>query len=409
MPKENVTNMDGSAHIRLDPTCSICASKENLIRANDNVVICKKCSDSIHAAFSEDTDDVVSDVVVPKSKNTPSKIVDFVNQYVIGQDDAKRTLAIAIYNHYKRIDNPVLNGVELQKSNILMVGPSGSGKTHLVQSIARMLDVPFYIADATTVTEAGFVGNDVESMLHALIANANGDVKKAERGIILCDEVDKIAKKGTGASLTKDPSGEGVQQALLKLIEGTDVEVQIAGGRRVSGNATQKINTSNILFVFAGAFVGLDSIIAQRSEGERGIGFGATVEKTNTKTAVTTEDLIAFGMIPEFVGRIPIVVELDEMKPEHLVRVLTEPKNSIIRQFSALMSVDGAELVVTDAAIEKIAELAYERKTGARGLRSIVENVLMDTMFELPDCEQKTIVTVDVADDDLTVTKSEVC
>ena len=384
--------------------CSFCGELEVEgvpFISNGEAVICGNCIKLCTDILKEDTTKIIGDF----SNKTPSKIVEFVNQYVIGQDDAKKTLALAIYNHYKRIDNPVYNDVELQKSNILMIGPSGCGKTHLVQSIARFLNLPFAIADATTLTESGYIGDDVESMLHSLIQNADGDIEKAERGIIFVDEVDKIAKKSTGASLTKDPGGEGVQQALLKLMEGTVSTVPKAGGRKVSGNQMDKINTTNILFICGGAFVGLEEILEKNhSKVKTGIGFGVEVEKQlPEKYTPEPEDLYQYGLIPEMVGRLPIICTLDALSVEALEKILVEPKNSVVKQFIALVSMDGADLEFTPESINKIAELAYERKTGARGLRSIVENLLKETMFELPDRRDVEKVTVEVVNNELEV------
>lgn len=384
--------------------CSTCGGTEGSIIRIGSVNICQKCSDSLHEAFHDESDPVIH--AGEKPTITPSKITEFVDQYVIGQDSAKRTLAIAIYNHYKRLNNPVLDGVELQKSNILIAGPSGSGKTHLVSSIAKLLDVPFVIADATVLTEAGFVGSDVESILHRLISVAGNDIEKAQRGIVFIDEVDKIAKKEVGASLTKDPGGEGVQQALLKLIEGSEVEVQIAGGRRTSGSATNVIDTTNILFVVSGAFVGLDDIIKQRSQRgtNLGIGFSAAVEHEIEDTGkIEPEDLVKFGLIPEFIGRLPVVTKLNPLTRDDLVRILTEPKNSIVKQFQALYRVDNSDLVFSDAALNKIADIAEKRESGARGLRSIVEDVLSAAAYAVPDLDQSKVM-VDVVDGELKTT-----
>ena len=332
-------------------------------------------------------------------KKTPSKIVEFVDQYVIGQDSAKKTLALAIYNHFKRINNKVVDDVELQKSNVMLIGPSGSGKTHLVQTIARFLDIPFTIADATTLTESGYVGNDVESIFQNLLHAANGDVEKAQHGIVVVDEIDKIAKKNLGANLTKDPGGEGVQQGLLKILEGTKCDIPMTGKRKSPGEPNTSIDTTHILFIFAGAFVGLSDIIQSNSDKNVGIGFGATVDKNLVTRDVEPEDLYKFGFIPELVGRIPVVCTLEELTISDLVKILTEPKNSVIKQYQALVSMDKVELEFSSSSLTRIAEIAFERKTGARGLRSIVENILKEHMFSLPDKENVSMMSVDYSND----------
>lgn len=332
-------------------------------------------------------------------KKTPSKIVEFVDQYVIGQDSAKKTLALAIYNHFKRINNKVVDDVELQKSNVMLIGPSGSGKTHLVQTIARFLDIPFTIADATTLTESGYVGNDVESIFQNLLHAANGDVEKAQHGIVVVDEIDKIAKKNLGANLTKDPGGEGVQQGLLKILEGTKCDIPMTGKRKSPGEPNTSIDTTHILFIFAGAFVGLSDIIQSNSDKKVGIGFGATVDKNLVTRDVEPEDLYKFGFIPELVGRIPVVCTLEELTISDLVKILTEPKNSVIKQYQALVSMDKVELEFSSSSLTRIAEIAFERKTGARGLRSIVENILKEHMFSLPDKENVSMMSVDYSND----------
>lgn len=365
--------------------------------SNQSIHICGNC---IHDSYELIKDDMQSPLPDFIQLKTPSRIVDFANQYVIGQDKAKRILALAIYNHYKRIHNPIHQDVELQKSNILMIGPSGTGKTHLVQTIARFLDIPFTIADATTLTEAGYIGSDVESVLQQLIQNADGDVEKAKHGIVYIDEIDKIAKKGLGASLTKDPSGEGVQQALLKLIEGTVCDVLRVGNRKTGKEQTDKIDTNHILFICSGAFVGLDDIIQRNQPQQLGIGFGANVVKdTSFKNKIEPEYLYEFGMIPEFIGRLPIICTLENLDVDSLSQILTEPKNSLVKQFQALAKMDGANLMFDDGAIHKIAQMAYDRKTGARGLRSIVEEILNPVMFDLPDHPEIKDITVTLNND----------
>lgn len=330
-----------------------------------------------------------------KNKKTPSKIVDFVNQYVVGQDSAKKTLALAIYNHFKRINNKVVDDVELQKSNVMLVGPSGSGKTHLVQTIARFLDIPITIADATTLTESGYVGNDVESVFQNLLHAANNDIEKAEHGIVVIDEIDKISKKNLGANLTKDPGGEGVQQALLKMIEGSKCDIPLNGKRKSPGDKNTTIDTTHILFIFTGAFVGLDDIIQQNANNSVGIGFGANVDKEVIIREPEPEDFYKYGFIPELIGRIPVICKLQELSVDNLFNILTEPKNSIVKQFQALVKMDnGVSLEFSKDALMKIAEIAYERKTGARGLRAIVENILKDHLFNLPDMENVSKIDV---------------
>jgi len=368
--------------------CSLCGSHENddtpMLQVND-MHICGECITMMNDAISDRAEKSIAEVIA--IRKTPSKIVEFVNQYVIGQDDAKRKLALAIYNHYKRINTPVIDGTEIQKSNILLIGPSGSGKTYLVQSIAKFLDLPYTIADATTLTEAGFVGEDVESILQGLITAADGDVNKASKGIVFIDEADKIAKKSLSASNVKDPGGEGVQQALLKMIEGTVSKVLKSGSRKTSKDAVDEIDTSNILFICSGAFVGLDDIIKNRTRSDKsgGMGFAASFEVNTEVAKPESEDLHRYGLIPEFVGRLPVVCVLDDLTVDDLVKILVEPKNSIVKQFTALAKTENATLSFTDDALRAIAEKAHAAKTGARGLRSVVESILSDTFFDLPD------------------------
>jgi ATP-dependent Clp protease ATP-binding subunit ClpX len=385
--------------------CSMCGQKEAdgvPIISNQSFHICGNCVRDSYTLLKDEPMKLDGDF----RKKTPSKIVEFVNQYVIGQDNAKQTLALAIYNHYKRMSNPIYNDVELQKSNILLIGPSGTCKTFLIQSIARFLDIPFTIADATSMSSTGFVGSDAESMLHALIQNANGDIEKAQRGIIFVDEIDKTAKKSMGASSDKDPAGEGLQQALLKMIEGTVCTVPKTGGRKVQGNMMDTIDTTNILFICGGAFVDLEPILQKNhATKSNSIGFGAKVDKDDKQQyQPEPEYLYEFGMIPELIGRLPIICTLDELDVSSLERILVEPKNSVTKQFQALCSMDGAKLEFSDAAITKIAEMSFERKTGARGLRSILESVLNKYMFALPDQENVSKLLVDVINDEIVVT-----
>lgn len=371
--------------------CSFCGKTNEQVRrlvAGPNVHICNECILLCQEIVSDDFATV--EEIEPADIPRPREIKEVLDQYVIGQEDAKRTLSVAVYNHYKRIDAPPTDDqVELQKSNILMVGPTGCGKTFLAQTLAKILHVPFAIADATSLTEAGYVGEDVENILLRLIQNADYDIPLAQRGIIYIDEIDKIARKGENPSITRDVSGEGVQQTLLKILEGTIASVPPQGGRKHPHQDFLQIDTTNILFICGGAFDGLSSIIESRV-GKKTLGFGAEL-KTKDEAGLNEalhnlrpEDLTKFGLIPEFVGRLPIVVTLDQLGEDELMRILTEPRNALVRQYVYLMDLDGVELLFEPMALRMIAKQAIERKCGARGLRAIIEGILMDTMFELP-------------------------
>ena len=387
--------------------CSFCNKSQRDVKkliAGPTVYICDECVDICLDIIAEDRKDEPGTLEGAGHLPKPKEIKEFLDLYVIGQERAKKKLAVAVYNHYKRIDYHQRNtrqDVELQKSNILLIGPTGTGKTLLAQTLARMLSVPFTIVDATTLTEAGYVGEDVENIILKLYQAAGNDKEKTQRGIVYIDEVDKICRKGDNPSITRDVSGEGVQQALLKLVEGTIASVPPQGGRKHPNQDFVQVDTTNILFVCGGAFDGLEKIVRNRTE-KTGIGFGAEVRSPNNSKAtydllkaVEPEDLIKYGLIPEFVGRMPVVAALEELDEKALIEILTEPKNALVKQYQRLFHMEGVELEIRPGALNAVAKKALARKTGARGLRSIIEQVLLDTMYELPTLDNVSKVVVD--------------
>lgn len=385
--------------------CSFCGIERSEVKKliqGPDVFICDECVDLCREILENDTPEPK---VQLKSKEIPSptRIKEFLDKYIIGQDEAKIAMSVAVNNHYKRIENPVIDGVEIDKSNMLVLGPTGSGKTYLAKTIARMLDVPFIVADATSLTESGYVGDDVETIIARLIQEANNDISKAERGIVYLDEIDKKTKKSEGTSITRDVSGEGVQQALLKIIEGSNLRVSLQGSRKHPQAETVAINTKNILFIMGGAFVGIEDVIRNRiNKNKSSIGFAmddnfidsSDVYSKNLLELIEPEDIVSYGLIPEFVGRLPVITHLEELNEQQLLDILTKPKNAIIRQYEKLFSLEKIQLTITNSALTFIAQNAIKRKTGARGLRGILEKKLAPIQFKLNDWRHQGVKSI---------------